>query len=108
MDERIKKIADHYGLDSQLNILQEELAELIQAVSKYRRGDISHIIEEIVDVEIMLDQINYLLGLFIIVDCRRYDCKGKTVIRETKIRRQLKRIQEEAGNNDEQGSNQGE
>ena len=101
MDERIKKIADHYGLNSQLNILQEELAELIQAVSKYRRGDSSHIIEEIVDVEIMLDQIKYLLGLFIIVDCRHYD-----FIRETKIRRQLKRIdEEEACNNGEQGSN---
>ena len=109
MDDRLKTIADHYGLDSQLNILQEELAELIQAVSKYRRGDPSHIIEEIVDVEIMLGQINYLLGLFIFVNGRLYDCKDKTVIRETKIRRQLKRIDEEAANyGNEQGSNQGE
>ena len=108
MDDRLKTIADHYGLDSQLNILQEELSELIQAVSKYRRGDQSHILEEIVDVEIMLDQINYLLGLFEIVDCRHYDCKSKTVIRERKIRRQLRRIQEEeAANYGEQGSNQG-
>lgn len=107
MDNRLKTIADHYGLDSQLNILQEELSELIQAVSKYRRGDQSHILEEIADVEIMLDQVKYLLGKypeiphFIIYE----SIQG---IREDKIKRQLNRITEEAANYGEQGSNQGE
>lgn len=106
MDDRLKTIADHYGLDSQLNILQEELAELIQAVSKYRRGDPSHIIEEIADVYIMLDQITYLLQKTTrSVDIDEYI----SLMGEKKIRRQLKRIQEEAVNNgNEQGSNKGE
>ena len=104
MDDRLKTIADHYGLDSQLNILQEELAELIQAVSKFRRGDPSHIIEEIADVYIMLEQITYLLQKTTNVNLDEFI----SLYGEKKIRRQLRRIQEEAGNNDEQGSNQGE
>lgn len=106
MDDRLKTIADHYGLDSQLNILQEELSELIQAVSKYRRGDPSHILEEIADVEIMLDQVKYLLGNpeipRVVVE------KFIKIIREDKIKRQLNRINEEAGNNGKQSSNQSE
>jgi NTP pyrophosphatase (non-canonical NTP hydrolase) len=35
---QIEHIADHYGLESRLDILQEECAELIQAVSKLRRS----------------------------------------------------------------------
>lgn len=91
MDNRVFTIADHYGLASQLNILQEELAELIQAVSKYRRGDPSHIIEEIADVEIMLDQVVYLLDKTSSVDIDQFI--GLYI--EKKLRRQLKRIKEE-------------
>lgn len=91
MDNRVFTIADHYGLESQLNILQEELAELIQAVSKYRRGDPSHIIEEIADVEIMLDQVVYLLDKKTSVDTEQLI--GLHI--EKKLRRQLKRIKEE-------------
>ena len=106
MDDRIKRIADHYGLNSQLNILQEELAELIQAVSKYRRGDPSHIMEEIADVYIMLDQVTYLLQKTTGVDLNYLISLNG----EKKIRRQLRRIQEEEAANydDEQGSNKGE
>lgn len=93
MDNRVFTIADHYGLESQLNILQEELAELIQAVSKYRRGDPSHIIEEIADVEIMLDQVKYLLGNPEIPRSLIYESiQG---IKEDKLKRQFKRIKEE-------------
>lgn len=103
MDDRLKTIADHYGLGSQINILQEELAELIQAVSKYRRGDQSHILEEIADVEIMLDQVKYLLGNPEIPRSLIYESiKG---IKEDKLKRQLGRIYKEAANYGEQGSN---
>lgn len=103
MDNRLKTIADYYGLDSQLNILQEELSELIQAVSKYRRGDQSHILEEIADVEIMLDQVKYLLCNPEIPRSLIYESiQG---IKEDKLKRQLGRIQEEAANyGNEQGS----
>lgn len=98
MDDRLKTIADYYGLDSQLNILQEELSELIQAVSKYRRGDQSHILEEIADVEIMLDQVKYLILNPEIPRSLIYESiQG---IKEDKIKRQLNRITEEAANND--------
>lgn len=87
-DERLEKIADHYGLNSQLDILQEECAELVQAVSKYRRGGSNLLVlEELADVEIMVAQIRYLAGKnSIIID----DFKEK------KIRRQLDRMEGES------------
>ena len=58
-------IARHYGETKQLNQLQEELAELIVAINKYRRNakNILNLVEEIGDVEIMIQQIKYLLKL---------------------------------------------
>lgn len=90
IDERLKQIADHYGLDEQLNMLQEECAELIQAASKYKRrkliDDYQHIVEEIADVEIMIAQVKYLLKM----PNYHVDC-----VKEEKIKRQLERIQKE-------------
>ena len=87
IDERLMKIADNYGLNSQLDILQEECAELVQAVSKYRRGGSNLLVlEELADVEIMTAQIRYLSG------------KNSTIIddyKEKKIRRQLQRMEGE-------------
>ena len=91
IDERLKQIADHYGLYSQLSILQEECAELIQAASKYKRNrlidDYQHIVEEIADVEIMIAQVKYLLKM------HNYHVDG---VKEEKITRQLERIQNES------------
>lgn len=55
--EVIKIIADHYGKENQTIKAIEELAELIQALAK---GDIENIKEEIADVRVMLEQIEYL------------------------------------------------
>jgi len=74
ISEENKKIAYHCGYKEQSNQLIEECAELIQAVNKYRRAmsrihskdvDIAleNLIEEIADVEIMLEQIKYLLQI---------------------------------------------
>lgn len=88
MDEKqaLEYIADHYGLDSQLSILQEECAELIQAVSKYRRGESNLLVlEELADVEIMVAQIRYLAG------------KNSVIIdefKDKKIKRQIERMEE--------------
>ena len=67
------KNAEHYGYEAQSNQLVEECAELIQAVSKYRRAAakgedekliaLGNLIEEIADVEIMLEQIKHLLKI---------------------------------------------
>lgn len=66
--------AEYYGLECQLNQLQEECGELIQAVNKFRRSqgngqptpmtikEAFHLlVEEMVDVSIMIEQIEYLL-----------------------------------------------
>ena len=78
MDNELKKIAEHYGYEAQSNQLVEECAELIQAVSKYRRATagvgqpladyhrtvaLENLIEEIADVEVMIEQVKYLLQI---------------------------------------------
>ena len=80
-----KKIADHYGLRRQLWQTVEEMAELTQVICKTRRYDMDavrdHLVEEVADVSVMIDQIVYLLGDNMIAK-----------IREEKINRQLERI----------------
>lgn len=65
IDEKLKKIADHYGLQAQKGMLIEEMAELMQAVNKHDRRpfNLNAITEEMADVEIMLAQIKYLYGI---------------------------------------------
>lgn len=58
--KKTKEIADHYGKEHQTVKAIEELAELIQALAK---GDIENIKEEIADVRVMLEQIEYLYGI---------------------------------------------
>ena len=59
--EKIRKIIEHYGVENQRAILQEECAELIQAISKVNRVDCpennNHMIEEMADVLIVINQI---------------------------------------------------
>ena len=38
MKARMDRVADHYGVESRMSILEEECAELIQAISKLRRA----------------------------------------------------------------------
>lgn len=90
MNERIKTIADHYGLNNQMMQAIEEMGELTQAIVKVYRNGLDNerdgLIEELADVEIMIEQLDYLLG----------DNQIEKV-KEYKINRQLNRIaQEEA------------
>lgn len=64
-----KKAVKKWGNDLQLTMLQEECAELIQAVSKVRRYGlgyqddmkfIDNLAEEIADVEIMINQAKFM------------------------------------------------
>ena len=95
-EEQIQKartIFQHYGFDNQLRILQEECAELIQAVSKYQRAQNAGkpvlqaktaLMEEVADVTIMITQITSVfsgIALSTIVD--------------SKLDRQLARISKE-------------
>lgn len=99
-DERIKTIFDHYKEDSQLEKSIEELDELKEAIDAlaelnrlthsrklafYRSNRecfVDHIAEEIADVRIMLDQLEYGLK----IEQRTADW------REMKLNRQIERI----------------
>ena len=86
-DERIKKIADHYGIKRQLHQLAEECSELaVEASHSARKGTTVKIIEEMADVLIMIEQVIYLaeIDMCDIEDCINY-----------KLDRQLERIKEE-------------
>lgn len=91
MEEKLKTIADHYGLENQLRQLAEECSELaVEANHSARRGSVTvRLIEEIADVEIMLDQVRYLAGIneSDVLETRYY-----------KIERQLKRMRQEESN----------
>ena len=86
-DERIKKVADHYGIKRQLHQLAEECSELaVEASHSARNGVTVKIIEEMADVLLMIEQVVYLSGIAIedIDECISF-----------KIDRQMKRIKEE-------------
>ena len=57
-----EKAIDHYGEDKQLIVSVEELAELVQALTKNIRGfdNLENISEEVADVEICLEYL-YLI-----------------------------------------------
>ena len=79
----------------QLNIATEELAELIQAIARFRRVDERDMLEltirknlvaeEMADVEVMLAQIKYLMKIDERVEA----------VAKYKIERQLKRMKKE-------------
>ncbi|MBS5001084.1 hypothetical protein [Holdemania filiformis] len=56
-----------YGDEEQINQGIEEMAELIQAINKFRRKPeketMQGVVEEIADVEIMLDQYKQIYGI---------------------------------------------
>ena len=57
--EIIKDSIKHYGVDAQSTVCMEECAELIQAISKEKRGkhDYKHLAEEIADVIICISML---------------------------------------------------
>lgn len=72
MNEDVRKdiisIAEHFGKEKQMAKLVEELKELIEACNIYLHGDdlaktceVYHIMEEIADVMIVAEQVEYLL-----------------------------------------------
>lgn len=82
INEDLKCIADHYGLEHQLGKCKEELGELIEAIDSL---DEKAIVEEIADVEIMTEQLKYLMRTEPSVE----------IYKDYKIARQLRRISRE-------------
>lgn len=98
-EQKIQYIAGHYGYEPQSRQLVEELSELIQAVCKHNRAfggkqlsesmecpEKDAITEEMADVEIMILQIEYLLGI---------SAMELNNMIEQKLNRQLERIKNE-------------
>lgn len=61
----IKQSINYYGIDTQSTVCMEECAELIQAISKAKRGklDNENMTEEIADVLICIEMLKELYGL---------------------------------------------
>lgn len=61
MKEKEKEIIEHYGVMPQLKHLQGEMFELTEAIINHEnemtKGNLSHIIEELADVQVMIDQL---------------------------------------------------
>lgn len=100
IEKDIKLIAEHYGYEPQSRQLIEEMAELTVAINKYYRADksgksardslnleykLQNITEEIADVEIMLEQVKFLIGC----------SKEVEQIKIQKVARQMERIESE-------------
>jgi NTP pyrophosphatase (non-canonical NTP hydrolase) len=87
MDKDLRNIAEHYGLRKQMRQTVEEMAELTQVICNAERYDLDtvrdHLVEEVADVSIMIEQLEYLLG-----DSRI------TQIKAEKIERQKRRIED--------------
>ena len=109
MKEKLQFIAETYGYETQSRQLVEEMAELTVAINKYWRAlhtkycGVSRrktmmesrncLIEEIADVEVMLEQIKYILW-----------CEGDVDrIKAAKIDRQIARIKEAKGGRGHEG-----
>ena len=90
MDKDLRNIAEHYGLRVQMRQLIEEMAELTQVICKAERYDLDtvreHLVEEVADVKVVLEQVIYLLG-----DNRIEQ------IRAEKIARKKRRIEDAGG-----------
>ena len=77
--EICKKAINTFGEYTQLDMVIEEMAELTQAISKFKRNKIHNVEEEIADVEIMLSQLRLMTDLF--------DIKVIDEIKEEKLKR---------------------
>ena len=61
----VKRSIEHYGKDVQSTVCMEECAELIQAISKEKRGksDKSHLAEEMTDVIICIEMLKQIYSI---------------------------------------------
>lgn len=90
-DVKIVYIATHYGFENQSRQCVEEMAELTQAICKYKRAQgaekraaMENLQEELADVEIMVRQLKALCDKEKVEETIKY-----------KLKRQLERIRNE-------------
>lgn len=85
MNQNIKRIAKHYGFQHQVKKTTEECGEFIVALSKLANGEGTQadVLEEMADVMVMLQQMQYFLNI---------DSALLHKTMETKVHRQLERM----------------
>ncbi len=85
MNQNIKHIVKHYGFQHQVKKTTEECGEFIAALSKLANdeGSRKDVLEEMADVMVMLEQMQYFLNI---------DAALLHKTMETKVRRQLERM----------------
>lgn len=85
--ETCQTIANFYGDDSQMYMAIEEMSELTKEICKYKRlpNNYDKLADEIADVKIMLEQLEYIFGVSKEVEERI----------NYKLDRQLRRIEQE-------------
>lgn len=57
-----KEAVQTFGINSRVDLCIEEMAELTQALCKFKRGLTHNVEEEMVDVEIMLEQLRLIFN----------------------------------------------
>lgn len=98
---KAREIANHYGLESQMSVAQEECAELIQAISKLRRagawpqptakGREAYTKARYLVAEEMADVIHLAIQMVDLLEC-------ETIVMEylrNKVARTLRKIEED-------------
>ena len=90
MLQRIYDIAEHYGVEAQIDQALEELAELAMALHHYKKHPesediLDNVHEEMADVYIMIQQLMHLID-------PKYETMGWV---EHKLNRQTERIKNE-------------
>ncbi len=60
-----RRALEAFGVENQISMVHEEIGELLAAIGKFRRGRITeaHVVSEIADVRIMLEQLEEVLGV---------------------------------------------
>ena len=90
MNEKLKMIINHYGVNAQQRQLAEEVFELQEAIIQYeeprRYHSKEHIAEEIADCYVMIEQFRLYYGI---------TTEKLKKIMQYKIDRQIKRIEDD-------------
>ena len=81
-EEVYQKAIKNYGVYGQCDVCIEECSELIQAISKFKRGKNHNVEEEVADLEIMLEQMRLM-----------FNSKKIDEIKRSKINRLSRRLE---------------
>jgi len=88
MENKLKAIINYYGIFKQLKQFNSEIYELNEAILLDQKDNKNHIIEELADVMVMIEQLILYYNI---------DQDDIIKIMEKKIDRQINRISEERG-----------